>query len=69
METLKPCPFCGSKDIKVRNIMDAYAIGCPTTDCLGQLIHNRTYISEELAVRKWNERVGENPLQSPEGLL
>ena len=36
MEELKPCPFCGSKQVEVRQIKDGWSIGCATTNCLCQ---------------------------------
>ena len=52
MDRLKPCPFCGSKDIKLfGNNRDSFwfrCIKCASID---------SYDTERKAVRAWNKRV------------
>ena len=52
MDRLKPCPFCGSKDIKLfGNNRDSFwfrCINCASID---------SYDTERKAVRAWNKRV------------
>ena len=59
MEDLKPCPFCGSGEIKIRNIMNGWVCGCGTTDCIGQNFHIRKYETKEKAIEAWNRRANE----------
>lgn len=53
---LKPCPFCGSTKIEVRNIKGGWSVGCATTDCLCQWWYMRQYNGKENAIEKWNRR-------------
>ena len=32
MEQLKPCPFCGSKQVQIRQIKGGWSVGCTTSD-------------------------------------
>lgn len=52
---LKPCPFCGSKAMVIRNAFEncvIYHIEC--TGCLGE--HARYMESREAAIEAWNTR-------------
>ena len=57
---LKPCPFCGGKDIEIgRTILpgekiEKYNVGCP--DC--GVWYDWIFLSEEEAIEVWNERIG-----------
>ena len=56
MTELKPCPFCGSEQIVVRRIKDAWSCGCTTTDCMCQWWYLRQYKGKEFAMEAWNKR-------------
>lgn len=52
-EGLKPCPFCGRRDldnITITTIPEKYFVGCPTCD-IGFMRPTR-----DEAVKKWNRR-------------
>lgn len=53
---LKPCPFCGSKQVEVRQIKDGWSIGCTTTNCLCQWWFTRQFTDKEQAIKAWNRR-------------
>lgn len=55
-ENLKPCPFCGSKQVEVRQIKDGWSIGCATTNCLCQWWFTRQFTDKEQAIKAWNRR-------------
>lgn len=63
MEQLKPCPFCGSKQVEVRQIKDGWSIGCITTNCLCQWWFMRQFTDKEQAIEKWNRRAGYEDIQ------
>ena len=50
MEKLKPCPFCGGKNIRVWNT-STHWVSCD--DCLAS---TACALTEEEAVRYWNRR-------------
>lgn len=52
---LLPCPFCGSADLKIENLVDRddYFVSC--NGCQIQQIANYT---RREAVRRWNRRAG-----------
>ncbi|MCI6468153.1 MAG: Lar family restriction alleviation protein [Faecalicatena sp.] len=52
-EGLKPCPFCGRRDlddVTVATLPEEYFVGCPTCD-FGFIRPTR-----DAAVKKWNRR-------------
>ena len=52
MDRLKPCPFCGSKDIKLcGNHRDSFWFRCNKCASID------SYDTERQAVRAWNKRV------------
>ena len=52
MDRLKPCPFCGSKDIKLwGNHRDSFWFRCNNCASID------SYDTERQAVRAWNKRV------------
>lgn len=52
MDRLKPCPFCGSKDIKLfGNHRDSFWFRCNKCASID------SYDTERQAVRSWNKRV------------
>ena len=58
MTELKPCPFCGSKDVDVRThkslfVTNTYGIIC--LDCGIQT--GQSYTNKLAAIRVWNRRV------------
>lgn len=63
MEQLKPCPFCGSKQVEVRQIKDGWSIGCTTTNCLCQWWFMRQFTDREQAIKAWNRRAGYEDIQ------
>lgn len=50
-ESLKPCPFCGDKDIQEYNECNHVWLECPT--CGGRTM---PCISYKIAVMRWNRR-------------
>lgn len=50
-EPLKPCPFCGSKDVAVNKCVGAWIVQCG--DCLTV---TRACYTEEQATETWNRR-------------
>lgn len=58
---LKPCPFCGSDDLKVRKAsFGVQYVLC--TDCGAEgpprdNLHETSRMSEKIAVEQWNNRV------------
>lgn len=50
MTELKPCPFCGSKNIRLTN-WGLYRCWC--SDCLAQAADS---ISKKEAIKAWNRR-------------
>ena len=56
MDRLKPCPFCGSKDIKLcGNNRDSFWFRCNKCASID------SYDTERQAVRAWNKRVAIPP--------
>ena len=49
----KPCPFCGSEDLELDNLVDADDFYVSCRKCQVQQIANYT---KEEAVRRWNTR-------------
>lgn len=54
-EELRQCPFCGSKEIVLQNIVDEDDFYVSCENCGVQQIANHT---KPEAVRLWNERIG-----------
>ncbi len=52
MEELKPCPFCGGKDLKFSKVYSW--ICCKNKECQVEGPMKRT---EEKAIEAWNRRV------------
>lgn len=53
-EQLKPCPFCGGKDVETRTSSMSWLVDCYTCDARGPLCG-----SEDRAIEEWNDRAGE----------
>ena len=51
---LKPCPFCGSKNIRLWGEKDK---GTPWVQCNNCLASTGTYEKREQAIGAWNRRV------------
>lgn len=61
-KTLKPCPFCGNKNISVSgnlrpNGKPMYSVGCFKCD-FSPLLEDAP--SKDFAIKSWNSRVYEN---------
>lgn len=56
MKDAKPCPFCGSKKLKLENIggMSYWLVECK--DCKADGPHEQDDEREHAAVSRWNER-------------
>lgn len=54
MEKLKPCPFCGGKNIRVWNT-STHWVSCD--DCLAS---TACALTEEAAVEYWNRRANDD---------
>ena len=54
MKELKPCPFCGSENIR---IMGNSNFWCMCDQCG---VETQTYDTEEELIEAWNARVEEN---------
>ncbi len=52
-DELSPCPFCGSKDIRVDNLIDPDDFFVHCMECWIQQIADYT---REEAIRRWNKR-------------
>jgi len=63
MNELKPCPFCGSPEVKMYSFEDASLHGflhlCKTNGDAMVKIESRLYSTEEKAIEAWNRRAGE----------
>ena len=58
MDELKPCPFCGCKDINY-GVMTGTIYGwayCQCEECLAEIHVNRPIVMD--AVKAWNRREG-----------
>lgn len=61
MNELKPCPFCGSKDVEVTAFLPfgypgiSKVVTCDNCGCQGPLSSTETE-----AIEKWNDRKGES---------
>lgn len=65
-ETLKPCPFCGSK--AKMNVKDfarhfLYVVECTNDCCPASYMIGATYDSSEEATLYWNRRVTDEQTQ------
>ena len=63
MSELKPCPFCGSPEVKMYSFENASLHGflhlCKTNGDAMVKIESRLYSTEEKAIEAWNRRAGE----------
>ena len=66
---LKPCPFCGSTDIRHNSMKDgsAYWVFCANEDCA--VSPEAMEDTKEQAVAAWNTRVPESALAAAEAKL
>ena len=48
---LKPCPFCGSTEIKVDDDQGFYFVYCDQCVC-----ETAKYVTEDKAIEAWNRR-------------
>lgn len=59
-EELKPCPFCGSKDVHlIENDRDKSEVSITCKDCNVWVDHMFDAMSREEAIALWNKRVKE----------
>jgi Lar family restriction alleviation protein len=56
MTKLKPCPFCGSENVKFKN----YGRGDTNVQCLNCRVYIEADKLNEDAAEKWNKRAGIN---------
>ena len=63
MTELKPCPFCGSEDVKLRhykvNGCDWWYVTCNQCRIAIDPMFWNNYVSREEAIEIWNKRVRE----------
>lgn len=52
---LKPCPFCGSKNVKVHGY-DKFWVECEECNCEGPSPSTGVFYDEESAIAAWNRR-------------
>ena len=52
---LKPCPFCGSENVRDNYDSGYFWVECVDCGCDGP----RSFENYEWAIEKWNRRVGE----------
>lgn len=52
VRVVEPCPFCSSKDVKIKNLID----GLFCYKCNGCGVYGPSFVSKEKALEKWNER-------------
>ena len=59
---LKPCPFCGSTNLRIEQLILDRVVGDGAywVRCLGCDIEAPSRISETKAIEYWNTRVGDN---------
>lgn len=55
MLELKPCPFCGTEDVKAESSSGAWFISCNTEDCSLGFVDDFNVWQEDAIVR-WNTR-------------
>lgn len=55
-DTLLPCPFCGSADLRVANLVDEYDWFVSCNGCDIQQIAN---YARDVAIERWNRRKGQ----------
>lgn len=58
MNKLKPCPFCGGVDLRVRNEINGAWIEC--NDCCISFEYGEATCVED-CIEAWNRREGEQP--------
>lgn len=62
MEDLKPCPFCGSKAVKMYSFKDSSLHGfvhiCQIDGDGMVKVESRLFGTEEEAIEAWNRRAG-----------
>lgn len=71
MAELKPCPFCG-KEAKTMNLIgDLFIVGCDyNPNCPGHIGKQApAYYTEELAIRYWNRRAGEQEAKNVDAFV
>jgi hypothetical protein len=59
MESLKPCPFCGSPGEAWSDIVNGdtkWFVGCPGLDCPVETAHTVQHTTRKDAIRTWNTR-------------
>lgn len=54
-EELKPCPFCGSRDIEIHENKEGGFLYCIYILCLCCLARGPSTWEESVAIKKWNE--------------
>lgn len=64
-EKLKPCPFCGDKDIIWKEDLDGegrrqgtWFVFCNTSGCPCDIKEGNFHKNEQEAISAWNRRVG-----------
>jgi Lar family restriction alleviation protein len=57
MEELKPCPFCGHKDIKIEYRGDGYVVYCYKCDAEMNVCGDECASHRQDAIDQWNRRV------------
>jgi len=59
MTDLKPCPFCGSSDVSMREITNYCNYAFKGIFCNGCQTFHVAWKSDENRIESWNRRVGE----------
>ena len=56
---LKPCPFCGCKEIRAEQYIVEAAVFCDNKKCRARIISPQSVKINQLqeAIKKWNKRV------------
>ena len=65
--TVKPCPFCGGEAMMLHTerwsgveAVVGYTVICVETKCVIFSADNQYYRTEERAIKRWNDRKGED---------
>jgi len=58
-EELKPCPFCGSSDVRMREITDYCHFAFKGIFCDGCSTFHVAWISDKNRIESWNRRAKE----------
>lgn len=53
---LKPCPFCGGKNLDISQVSEVVDYGWYVVDCFDCVISGPMRLGEDEAIKAWNTR-------------